>query len=154
MKIISITALLLVAALTLTACGKDEKEEFAEEGNQICKDLEPKGNAAEKEIEAAGQDPDKLKAALEDNRGVLTETQQKFDGLDAPEDQKADFDAYKADLAQAVELYDQLPEALDAAVEDGETKQITDLQAQITTLSEKGKADARKLGFDSCAQDS
>lgn len=154
MKILSLTALLLISALALTACGKDEKEEFAEKGNQVCEDLKPKGDAAEKEIEAAGQDPDKLKAALEDNRGVLTETQKKFDELDPPEDQKADFDAYKADLASAVELYDQLPDALDAAVEDGDTEQITALQGEIQSLSQKGKADARKLGFDSCAQDS
>ena len=147
-------ALAALLALSLAACGKDEKEEFAEQGNKVCTDLKPKGDAAEKEIEGAGQDPDKLKAALEENRSVLTETQQKFDELDPPKDLQADFDAYKTDLAQALKLYDQLPKALDAAVEEGETEQITSLQAEITELSKKGKADARKLGFDSCAAES
>ncbi len=141
-------------ALPYAACGKSEKEEFAEKGNEICTDLKPKGEAAEKEIEGAGQDPDRLKSALEDNRGVLTETQQRFDELDPPEAQKADFEAYKSDLGQALELYDQLPGALDAAVKDGKTQEITSLQREIADLSEKGKTDARALGFDSCAEDS
>ncbi|MBA3301036.1 MAG: hypothetical protein H0T15_04135 [Thermoleophilaceae bacterium] len=149
-------AVALVALLTLplAACGKDEQEEFAEQGNEICTELRARADAATKQIRAAEGEPEKLKVALTDSRGVLAETQQRFDELDAPEDQREDFDAYKVDLGQVLELYDRLPGALEAAAEDGRTRELTALQGQLTQVTKKSGIEARKLGFDSCAADS
>ena len=164
--------LLAVLALGLAACGGDDddgatpatgtgsaaeglpKDEFIEQGDQICKDLQKKAQALGREAqELAGvplDDPKTTKAAAKiwhKQVGLVQELKTRFDALGPPPDgEETTVGDFRSDISQALTLGRQIAAALDKG--DDPTVLVSD----YTELIDASNATAGLIGFKVCGQ--
>jgi len=163
--------LLAVLALGLAACGGDDddgatpatggsaaeglpKDEFIEQGDQICKDLQKKAQALGREAqELAGvplDDPKTTKAAAKiwhKQVDLVQELKTRFDALGPPPDgEETTVGDFRSDIAQALTLGKQIASALDKGDDP------TVLVGDYTELIDASNATAGLIGFKVCGQ--
>ena len=167
--------LLAVLALGLAACGGGDddgdatpatgagtgsaaeglpKDEFIEQGDQICKDLQTKAQALGREAqELAGvplDDPKTTKAAAKiwhKQVDLVQELKTRFDALGPPPDgEETTVGDFRSDIAQALKLGRQIASALDKGDDP------TVLVGDYTELIDASNATAGLIGFKVCGQ--
>ena len=165
--------LLAVLALGLAACGGDDddatpatvsgtgssaqalsKDEFIEQGDEICRDLQQKAQALGREAqELAGvplDDPETTKAAAQiwhKQVDLVQELKTRFDALGPPpEGEETTVGDFRSDIDEALELGKQIAGALDRGDDP------TALVGDYTTLIDQSNATAGLIGFKVCGQ--
>ena len=133
---------------------RSSKDEFVERGDEICRDLQQQAQALGREAqELAGVplDDDKTtKAAAQiwhKQVALVSDLKRRFDALGpAPEGEETTVGDFRADIAQALVLGQQIAKALDKGDDP------TALVGDYTTLIDQSNATAGLIGFKVCGQ--
>jgi hypothetical protein len=142
---------------TAAGTGSEEalpKDEFIEQGDQICKDLQKKAQALAREAQnLAGvplDDPQTTKAAAQiwhKQVDLVQELKTRFDALGPPPDgEETTVGDFRSDIAQALKLGKQIATALDQGDDP------TVLVGDYTELIDASNATAGLIGFKVCGQ--
>jgi hypothetical protein len=144
-----------LAALALAGCGGGDGDSNKEAGygdftadvNQICADVEPKGEALLKELTGK---PDTDAPVWGEILTLLEGSTADFEALDPPEELQADFDTFNSTNQETVTLVEEAK----AAAESGDAAEYKKAVKNI----EKGPdaendAAASRLGADECLSD-
>jgi hypothetical protein len=146
-------AFLLLAALLLGACGGVSKDDYAEDLNDVCTDIEEKTQ----EIgEAEVSNPAELSSQLDDIRTAIRDGIERMKDLEKPDGEDGDTaEEYVTKLEQT--LNEEVLPALDDLEEAVLAKNQKQIQAAATRLQgideEETDQLAAELGADQCSEE-
>jgi len=146
-------AFLLLAALLLGACGGVSKDDYAEDLNDVCTDIEEKTQ----EIgEAEVSNPAELSAQLDDIRTAIRDGIERMKDLEKPDGEDGDTaEEYVTKLEQT--LNEEVLPALDDLEEAVLAKDQKQIQAAATRLQRIDEEEtdqlAAELGADQCSEE-
>jgi hypothetical protein len=140
--------LLLLASLSfaLVACGGDDKEDFVNEGNDICKEANEKVDDIDEP-----QNVDEVDEYADEILEVGEDTKSQFEDLDPPDEFQDDFDAYLDNVDEGLELIEELRDAGEAG-DEARVEEILEGD-ELQDLDDEQEELARDMDLDDCAQD-
>jgi hypothetical protein len=148
MRLVSLTGLLVTAAIGLGACGGDDglsKADYVEQANAICRDANTQLGKIAEPSDVAG-----IAAYVASAKTVTSAAVDKMAALEPPEELRADHQAHVADGRKVVTLADDLA----AAAKTGDQAAFQRISQQGDRMDETSDARAERMGLTDCADDS
>jgi hypothetical protein len=141
-------ALLVAAALALTACGSSgeddgpSRDQFVTAASAICDDV----NAQLRELSAATTTQSEIRAALARSIVIMRDGTARLAGVEVPEDLAADYDRLVDLMEQQTDQARKLQPAY-AARDEALTTRISTVSQRLST---EANALATSIGLDAC----
>jgi len=135
---------------TATEAEAPSKDEFIEQGDEICMEFDEVQEELEADIEAAGNDTDELAALFEEFADEAESTADELEELGAPEGQEDEVEEYISDSREQI---DQLRDAGEALA-DGDTERFTSIVEEGEAKGDELQEQAEAIGFQECGDDS
>jgi hypothetical protein len=149
----SLLALLLIpTALGLAACGGVSKDDYAQDLDEICSDIE---DQAQKIQQAEPDNPAELTGQLDDLRDAITEGIDRMKDLERPDGGDGDKAGEYVDELETTLNGEVVPalDDLEAAVEAGDRAKIQSAATRLQSIdSDESDRLAEELGADECAE--
>jgi hypothetical protein len=139
---------LALLVLLLAGCGgsggEPSHEEFAAEANRICREGEANVTAIAEEVE--GAQPEQVADAIEETSREFEPVLQRLRDLEAPQDLRADWNAFLDDIGEAADLLGQVADA----VRTGNQEEGAALAERYEEIARQTRPFAEQHNLDDC----